>query len=218
MGRPSLETVRTPQIVAAAARTIVAHGLSGATLERIAAEAGIGRGHVRHYVGNRAELLDLVVDATIEPYHARIREIARIADRSERIQALLDHLFGTDWGPRDDTAIFTALLLGAEQDPHLHERMRVVYEELRKEIEKMLARGATRKGARAVAYAVLCLAYGNNVMTQLAVASPGTRMAREAAAAAIASLGVDAGREGNPDGARAKRMRSSGEAQVSSHG
>jgi AcrR family transcriptional regulator len=190
VGRPNLETIRTPQIVAAASRAIVAYGLNGATLERIAAEAGIGRGHVRHYVGNRAELLDRVIDAAIEPYQARIREIARIVDRAERIRALLDHLFGRDWGPSDDTALFTTLLIGAQQDPHCHERMRVVYEELRHDIEKMLSRRAGGKAARArsVAYAVLCLAYGNSVMTQLAVAEPGTRMARQAAAAAIAGL------------------------------
>jgi AcrR family transcriptional regulator len=183
--------VRTAQIVAAASRVVVAFGVNGATLERIAAEAGFRRGHVRHYVGNRAELLDRVVDAAIEPYQSRIREIARIEDREERMRALLDHLFGRDWGPGEDSALFAALLLGAQQDPRLRERMRAVYEEVRLDIEKMLkpdADGTARNGARSVAYAVLCLAYGNSVMTGLSVAKPGASMAREAAAVAVAAL------------------------------
>lgn len=193
VGRPSLEAVRTSQIVAAASRAIVAYGVNGATLERIAEEAGFRRGHVRHYVGNRADLLDRVIDATIQPYQARTREIACIVDRTERIRALLDHLFGSDWGPAEDTAIFTALLLGAQQDAHLHKRMRAVYEDVRHDIEEILERdigGPARKRARSVAYVVLCLAYGNTVMTELAVARPGTSMAREAAAAVIAGLGT----------------------------
>jgi TetR/AcrR family transcriptional regulator, transcriptional repressor of bet genes len=191
VGRPSLETVRTRQIVAAASRAIVAHGVNGATLERIAEEAGLRRGHVRHYVGNRAELLDLVIDAAIQPYRARVLEIARVVDRTERIQALLAHMFGSDWGPGEDTAVFTALLLGAHHDMYLHERMRAYYEELRQDIEKILkrdAQGPARKGAPRIAYAVLCLAYGNTVMTELAVAKPGTRMTREMAEAVIAGL------------------------------
>ncbi|MDF2581004.1 MAG: TetR/AcrR family transcriptional regulator, partial [Microbacterium sp.] len=44
MARPSVAEERTRQIVDATIRTIAAHGITGASLERIAEEAGMSRG------------------------------------------------------------------------------------------------------------------------------------------------------------------------------
>jgi AcrR family transcriptional regulator len=190
MARPSLAEVRIAQIVKAAARCIAANGYHGATLERIAAEAGFRRGHIRHYVGNRAELLDRVVDAVAAPYDAALRAIQRLEDPMERVDALLDHLFGPDWGPSEDTQVFTALLLGAEQDPKLRERMRALYERHRAAISDILRNSAppvSRAEADAAAYAIVCLAYGNTTMMELALADTDPTAARDAAASLIAT-------------------------------
>jgi AcrR family transcriptional regulator len=191
MGRRSLANVRIAQIVEAASRCIATYGYQGATLERIATEAGLRRGHIRHYVGNRSELIDRVVDAVAAPYNAALQSIRDFNDPSTRISALLDHLFGADWGPSEDTQVFTALLLGAEQDAGLRERMRALYGRHHRAITDILlatASGVSRAEAGATSYAVMCLAYGNTVMTELAVFDLEPMAARNAAAHMISSL------------------------------
>ena len=75
MGRRSLAEERRVQILEAAARCIAEHGVEGATQERIAAAAGMSRPHIRHYVGNRGDLLDAVWARIIAPYVDRVQQI-----------------------------------------------------------------------------------------------------------------------------------------------
>lgn len=199
MGRPSLEAVRTAQIVEAAARCISSNGVKGATLEQIASEAGLSRGHVRHYVGNRTSLLDRVVDAAAEPYRSRLAEIAAIEEPASRLDALLDHLYGRDWEPGEDSVLLTALLLGAQQDERLRARMSGIYRQLHRAITAALAKDAAaeqRSTCESVAYSLMCLAYGSSVMGELSVVRRRAPMAREAARALIASLSLDGHRGG----------------------
>lgn len=57
MGRPSVAAERRRQILEAAIRCIAAKGFAGTTLDGIAEEAGMARGHVRHFAGNRDDVL-----------------------------------------------------------------------------------------------------------------------------------------------------------------
>ncbi|MGI9303924.1 MAG: TetR family transcriptional regulator, partial [Gammaproteobacteria bacterium] len=57
MPRPSLKTQRTGEILDAFQRCIVKYGMQGASLERISEEADMGRTILRHYVGNRDDLI-----------------------------------------------------------------------------------------------------------------------------------------------------------------
>lgn len=179
------------QIVAAAARCIALNGVKGATLEQIASATGFSRGHIRHYVGNKGALVDRVVDAAAEPYRSRLREISAIEDEKKRIESLIDHLYGNDWEPGEDSTLLTALLLGAQQDERLHARMRGIYREFHRSISAALAKGRGkehRKACESVAYSLMCLAYGSSVMGELSVARRRAPMAREAARSLIDSL------------------------------
>lgn len=62
MGRRSLAAERRQQVLEAASRCLARNGLAGTTLEKIAEESGLSRSHVRHYVGNRDDLLLALVD------------------------------------------------------------------------------------------------------------------------------------------------------------
>ncbi|WP_336648354.1 TetR family transcriptional regulator [Microbacterium sp. MMO-10] len=57
MARPSVAAERRDQIIEATLQTLAEHGIAGASLDRIAETAGMSRGHVRHFVGNRDQLL-----------------------------------------------------------------------------------------------------------------------------------------------------------------
>lgn len=49
--------MRRPQILDAFAACVARYGIDGSTLDRVAEEAGVTRALVRHYLGNRDEVV-----------------------------------------------------------------------------------------------------------------------------------------------------------------
>jgi AcrR family transcriptional regulator len=92
VGRPSLATERTEQIVLAACRCVARSGIDGATLEQISSESGLSRGHIRHYVGSRDDLMDLVWVRVTESFLSGLADVAA-ADARDQMDQLLDRLF-----------------------------------------------------------------------------------------------------------------------------
>lgn len=94
MGRPSVAGERREQIMKAAARSVARHGLAGSTQERIAATAGMSRSHIRHYVGNRDDLIDALWDHVITPYFDSMQDALSGHEPPVRPRVLVDFLFG----------------------------------------------------------------------------------------------------------------------------
>jgi AcrR family transcriptional regulator len=193
MGRPSLQAERTHEIVLAASRCIARHGVSGATLELIAKESGFSRGHIRYYVGNRDELIDLVVENALEPYRNQFAMFAELPGGPERVSALLDFLFGEGFQVSGDYRLFNALFQEVQRDQRLHDQMQVIYRRMQRSIEVTLIEsidGASRSECRLVAFALLCLTLGITDLALLSIADDGQAMARDVADSLVEQLRV----------------------------
>jgi len=191
MGRPSLQAERTHEIVLAASRCIARHGVSGATLELIAKESGFSRGHIRYYVGNRDELIDLVVENALEPYRNQFAMFAELPGGPERVNALLDFLFGEGFQVSGDYRLFNALFQEVQRDQRLHDQMQVIYRRMQRSIEVTLVEsidGASRSECRLVAFALLCLTLGITDLALLSIADDGQAMARDVADSLVEQL------------------------------
>lgn len=93
MGRPDLTEVRTAEILDAFERCVAQYGLEGSSLERVAEEAGMKRSILRHYVGNRDDLINALGQRVIGKYRAAFDEfLASMSDR-DRIGQLLAFFF-----------------------------------------------------------------------------------------------------------------------------
>lgn len=75
MPRPSVKAERTEEILQAYERCVARFGVEGATLEKIAAEAGMARPLLRHHVGNRDELLAQAVERFVRRSEASMQEL-----------------------------------------------------------------------------------------------------------------------------------------------
>ncbi|RED51312.1 TetR/AcrR family transcriptional regulator [Aestuariispira insulae] len=93
MPRPSLKDQRTDEILNAFERCILRVGLAGSSLEAIAEEAGMKRSILRHYIGNRDEILEALARRVIERYRDETEELIRHLPRCGRGRALVDFLF-----------------------------------------------------------------------------------------------------------------------------
>ena len=55
MARPSVKEERREQILTAYEQCVARYGVEGATLDKVAEEAGLARPLIRHNIGNREE-------------------------------------------------------------------------------------------------------------------------------------------------------------------
>ena len=70
MGRPSLAEQRKEEILDAFGRCVAKFGLEGSSLEKIAEEAGMRRSILRHYLGNRDEMVIALAKKVIGEYRS----------------------------------------------------------------------------------------------------------------------------------------------------
>lgn len=106
MARPSVAAERRKQIIEATLQTIMERGIGGATLDRIAETAGMSRGHVRHFVGNRDRLL---VDAAAAFYADGDGATAILPASVATLEEAVDHLFDEEFAASDSE---NAIVLG----------------------------------------------------------------------------------------------------------
>lgn len=71
MGRPTVRLQRRAEITAAFARVLSRQGYAGATINAVAAEAGVAPGLVHHHFEDKADLLDSLLDALIARFRWR---------------------------------------------------------------------------------------------------------------------------------------------------
>ncbi|WP_067811661.1 TetR/AcrR family transcriptional regulator [Actinomadura kijaniata] len=192
MGRPSLVEERRAQILRAAARSVARYGLAGSTQERIAGMAGMSRSHVRHYVGNRDDLIDALWDHVITPYFATMREAMAGREPRERLRALVDYLFGPQMEHNEDDLVIEALITGAMHDVRLRGRIFDSYSRLEREVATAIREavpGCDPAESLRSAYSLLCLAFGNSTLAALPFPASRRAGVKEQAMRMLTSLG-----------------------------
>ena len=195
MGRPSLGAERREQILDAFERCLVARGLEATTLEAVAAEAGVQRAAIRHFVGNRDELIAASVDHLTEKYRrSYAEELRSFHPAGDRLSAILDYLFLGGFVSKLSREGWAtgALRAAAASDAAARQSLRRMYGVFEREILAELTAAypcAEPERARGVAYAIMCLAEESAFMRELGFPAKRARAARDAASLLVESLG-----------------------------
>ena len=194
MGRPSLAAERREQILEAFERCLVERGLEATTLEAVAAEAGVQRAAIRHFVGNRDELIAASVDHLTAKYGGGFaRALPSLPRGAARIDALLDHLFLGGFLsdlPREGR-VLDALFAASAQEPEARRALRRMYGAFEKLLVGELSAAYPRADAaraRGIAYALVCLSEENAGLQELGFPRSRARDARAAARLLVESL------------------------------
>jgi AcrR family transcriptional regulator len=161
----------------------------------VAAEAGVQRAAIRHFVGNRDELIAASVDHLTQKYReSYAEELRSLHPAGDRTGTILDYLFlggfvsslsGEGWATE-------ALRAAAASDSEARKSLRRMYGAFEKEILAELTAAfphAEPERARGVAYAIMCLAEENAFMQAVGFPGKRARAARGAAALLVESLG-----------------------------
>jgi AcrR family transcriptional regulator len=157
MGRPSLAHIRRPQLLDAYAECLVRYGVEGTTLERVAEVAGVTRGLVRHYLGNRDEVIRALGERVRDRY---LEWLGSSKGSVTTIDTLADRLMLEQ--PPELYAVIDALFVEAPRDPHIAATLRQIYQAFERHLSAELAEalpGATPAERRRIGLAMMSFAF-----------------------------------------------------------
>lgn len=171
MGRKDLTQERQDAILDAMERCIAKYGLQGTTLEKIASEAGINRGLLHHYIGNRAEIIQLMLERLIERHRASFMSYAAARPQTDQARIVVDYYFDSwfELAPNDD-ALILGLLAESERDPHIHKLLINLYNGFENMIARELSQlfpNVDSKDLHSVSYSLMLLAFAHATITWL---------------------------------------------------
>lgn len=193
MGRKSLANERREQILIAFAQCLRQYGFEGTTLERVAEEAGVKRSIIRHYIGNKDDLITAAVNRIIHEYKAELANAIDSLPQEALIPALLDFLFcpNDNFEMADFDTLVNVLWTTHERNPHTRALLLNLYQEFETLILESLTHAypqSNKEQRKNTAYAIMCLSNDTWSMTSLGFPQSRFDTARSISEKLIASL------------------------------
>ncbi|WP_425062942.1 TetR/AcrR family transcriptional regulator [Pyruvatibacter mobilis] len=188
MARPQMGDERREQILAAFEACVMRAGLAKTTLTDVASESGLPRSLVRYHIGNRAEMVDLLIDRMVERAEDGVASL-RPKERAMTTHDLVDVLFTNTFTNDVTNTVVNELWYLAERDDIMRDRLRAMYGRITRMLTTQMEKdglGSSPQARRDTAYAILSLTYGNEAFQFL-----GLQGGRRAAALAAARTLVD---------------------------
>lgn len=192
MGRPDLTAVRTEEILDAFEHCVARYGLHGSSLERVAEQAGMKRSVVRHYMGNRDEMIVALAERVTAECHAQLETYVASASEQLRVDQLLAFFFpNTQADTTDSLMAVESLIAAAEDYPRVQELMTGYVEEMVNMTTDQLRLAhpnATKAQCWTVAYGVVGICYNHASLAPLALPTKYLKAARASARALTDTL------------------------------
>ena len=192
MARPSLKTTRSETILSAFMRCVARYGLEGATQERIAAEAGVKRPILRHYLGNREQMVAALIRHMTAQFDGQTEALRAALPADGAVEDLLRLLFGPAGASDAETVLaFQAVVAASERYPAAGPALRGAVARVLALVEETLASGhpgADKAARSATAFAIVSLYVTVDSLAPLAPPETWSQDARSAAETLVASL------------------------------
>lgn len=192
MPRPDLTEERTALILDAFARCVARQGLDATSLENVADEAGVKRSILRHYIGNRDDLVLALAQRSITRYRADVVTMIESLPETRPAHALLDYLFwdhGMD--SADDVQVVEAMIAAAGRDERIRALVKAWVDEFIQAVADTLHRhfpGADKSRCWSAAYGVVGIYNNHESLVQLRLPDTYRRAGRAAAEALVETL------------------------------
>ncbi len=140
MARPSLKDERRGQILDAYEICVAHYGVEGASLEKIADQAGIARPLIRHNVGNRDDLLNALVERFLTRSELKIEAMIAALPERNSIPVLIDGLFDPKYSDTQTVLVAEALIAASQDDKAIARQMRAWTKGFVKTVHQILRR------------------------------------------------------------------------------
>ena len=190
MPRRDLTNERTDQILDAFERCILRYGLESSSLEKVADEAGMKRPIIRHYVGNRKDLIVALTERFIENYRVQTNRLLTALGDTNRVGKLLKLLFSSsDQSTAETVLLYENLILLASREEAIRERLSEWTTEFVSLIRRELVEEyPDSKGHRDVAWGVVSIYYNHVSLMPLNLSDRSTGNSLSTAKRLVATL------------------------------
>jgi AcrR family transcriptional regulator len=194
MGRKRLVEVRREEILHGFARCVVKYGLD-VSLEQIATETGVQRSIIRHYIGNRDDVVDAFIEHIVQTYLHELQTMFTGISQTHSKAALLDYLLDVEGKAADwDSVIINVLVTARERYPNAKQRLQHLFREMVSQLANVLAAiypNAASVQCNHIAYALFCLVTTHETMQWVGFDSIHNAAVRESAMALLETLNAD---------------------------
>ena len=185
MPRPSIAVERREEILAAFEVCALRKGLGATTLADVAQEAGLPRSLVRHFIGNRADMVAGLIERMIQRAGASIDSALKAAGE-QRDEELLQIVLSKTFVDPITNRLMIQLWQQAWQDRKLQLQLEDVYRRCVKQIHDRVF-STPSQSSYELAYALAAMALGNAVFKQFNV-GPGSEAGFVAVGKALTQL------------------------------
>ena len=192
MGRPNLTDQRTAEILDAFEWCVGKYGIAGTSLEAVAKEAGMKRSILRHYVGNRDELVIALSERVVAKYVESTASAFDALDDCSGVKPLIDYLFPTS--ATTDAAslmVIESLIAAADEYPTVRtlvtEYVNTLTERISRSLRSLYPQ-ATRQRCWQVAYGIVGICFNEHSLVSLALPAKYSKASRACAMLLVESL------------------------------
>lgn len=190
MGRKSLAETRINEILDAFEDCIIKNGIDYCSLEQIAVHANMKRSIIRHYIGNKDEVLKAMVNRFINNYQTEMKEASVYLKRERLVPELLKDIFKTGSSKNDDI-IIAALWAKQNHNNEIKKLLKNFYsdiEELFYDSLKYAYPNTSKSKINKTAYTLLCLMDSHSSMLALGLKNAQSNILFEFASKLVADL------------------------------
>lgn len=192
MGRPSLAGKRRTEILDAFERCVARRGLEASSLEAVAEEAGLRRSLLRHYVGNREELVRALARRVVSKYESALEHHLEVTDASDPVAQLLSFLFPDQpQSTAEAVLVIESLIAAGSADEEVRDLMFGYVDSLVSKASKLLRSAFPAAAPRecwAVAYGVVSICFNQESLVTLQLPPRYLKAAKACAGTLIDSL------------------------------
>ena len=192
MGRRDLTEQRTNEILDACERCVARFGLEGSSLDRVADEAGVKRQMIRHYIGNRQDLIHAFAERLMNRYDRDLEWMMTSLPQDGRVDAILELLFPKQASySAESTLALEALITASSDYPMFRDRLSSYIESLTAHLSRELRAvfpQSTRAQTWAVSYGIVGLCFNQESLAPLGLPPRYLRASRDCARRLVDSL------------------------------
>ncbi len=192
MGRPDLTQIRKAEILDAFEVCVARFGLDGSSAERIAEQAGMKRSILRHYIGNRDDLVIALAERVVGKYQQELDKLIEGLCPEHRVGGLIEFFFpAKSSGSTADVLVLEALIAASETYPEVRELVYGYIDGLVQAVAKQLSLAfpkAKKTECWSVAYGVISICFNQESLTPMGLPPKYLKAARSTAQVLVDSL------------------------------
>lgn len=156
-----ISDIRRAELRRAAFEVLQREGMAGATLERVAAQAGASKGIVLHYFASKQELFEHAMrEANVKLAEVVVARLHRATSARERLQAIIDANFDESFFQPSICHAWLSLCAEVPREPQLARIQKVIHARMRSNLLSALRHLVSEEDVEPIALGITTLIDG----------------------------------------------------------